>query len=209
MIRISRRLPFALVAIALTACPKKKPEVVPPPAAPAINADSVARANARRDSINAADARERARADSMARADQARRDSIANAERMMNETRAMATAAVYFDYDKSELSADARGILDRKVSMLQANSALRLRIAGNTDERGSDEYNLALGQRRAASAKRYLVQRGVAASRLEVTSFGKEKPAAPGSDESAWSQNRRDEFEITAGGDNLMAPKAP
>jgi peptidoglycan-associated lipoprotein len=208
MIRTSRSIALLLAATSIVACHKKKPVVAPPPA-PAVNTDSIARANARRDSIAAADARERARTDSIARAEAARRDSLANAERMMAETRAMATAAVYFDYDKSDLSADARAILDRKVGMLQANSGLRLRIAGNTDERGSDEYNLALGQRRAAAAKRYLVQRGIDASRLEVTSNGKEKPAATGSDESAWSQNRRDEFEITAGGDNLMAPRTP
>jgi peptidoglycan-associated lipoprotein len=64
---------------------------------------------------------------------------------------------------------------------------------------------MALGQRRAASAKRYLVQRGVDAGRIETVSFGEERPVAQGSDESAWSQNRRDEFEITAGGDNLVA----
>jgi peptidoglycan-associated lipoprotein len=207
MIRLSRSLPLVLVALASAACHKKKPEVAVAPA-PVVNTDSIARANARRDSIAAADARERARADSVTRADQARRDSVANAERTMTETRAMVTAVVHFEYDKSDLSDEARGILDRKVSMLQANPALHLRIAGHTDERGSDEYNLALGQRRAAAAKRYLVQRGIDASRLEVTSFGKEKPVATGSDETAWSQNRRDEFEITAGGDNLMAPKA-
>ncbi|MGH7657512.1 MAG: OmpA family protein, partial [Gemmatimonadales bacterium] len=67
-------------------------------------------------------------------------------------------------------------------------------------------YNLALGNRRAAAAKRYLVNKGVADSRITISSFGEEQPVAMGSDESAWAQNRRDEFEITAGGENLVAP---
>ena len=91
--------------------------------------------------------------------------------------------------------------------MLNANPGLRLRIAGHTDERGSDEYNLALGQRRAAAAKRYLTQHGIAENRIEIISFGEERPAQQGSDESAWSQNRRDEFEIAAGGDTLTLPQ--
>ena len=79
-------------------------------------------------------------------------------------------------------------------------------IAGNCDERGTEEFNLALGQRRAAAVKDYLVQRGVAATRVETVSFGEERPVAQGSDEGAWSQNRRAEFEITAGGQTLKAP---
>jgi len=81
-----------------------------------------------------------------------------------------------------------------------------IRISGHADERGSSEYNLALGQRRAAAAKRYLVERGVAESRVETTSFGEERPACTSADESCYAQNRRDEFEITAGGPNLVRP---
>ena len=89
--------------------------------------------------------------------------------------------------------------LDAKVPVLNANPDVKIRIAGHTDERGSDEYNLALGQRRAASVRRYLVARGVAEGRFEVTSFGEQRPAAPGEGEDAWSKNRRAEFEIIAG----------
>ena len=84
---------------------------------------------------------------------------------------------------------------------------MRVTIAGHADERGSDEYNLALGNRRAASAKRYLENKGVDGSRLDVVSYGEERPLNPGSDEAAWAQNRRDEFQITAGGSNLVAPQ--
>jgi len=83
--------------------------------------------------------------------------------------------------------------------VLVANPALRLRVAGHTDDRGSDEYNIALGQRRAVTVREYLAARGVDASRLDVVSFGEEMPAVPGEDEGAWAQNRRAEFEVVAG----------
>jgi peptidoglycan-associated lipoprotein len=79
-------------------------------------------------------------------------------------------------------------------------------VSGHTDERGSDEYNLALGQRRAAAAKAYLVQHGIADSRIETISYGEERPVAQGSDDAAYAQNRRAEFEITAGGQMLRKP---
>ena len=81
-----------------------------------------------------------------------------------------------------------------------------IRVAGHTDERGSDEYNLALGQRRAAAVKAYLVQHGIPETRIETVSYGEERPIAQGSDESAFLQNRRAEFEITAGGQTLRKP---
>src|SRR5207253_10918461 len=115
-------------------------------------------------------------------------------------------AVVHFDYDQADLRPDARAALDAKIPILQANSNVTIRIAGHTDERGSDEYNLALGQRRAATAKRYLVEHGIAESRIETISYGEERPVAQGSEESAWSQNRRDEFEITAGGGGRLTP---
>jgi peptidoglycan-associated lipoprotein len=80
---------------------------------------------------------------------------------------------------------------------------LRVRVAGHTDDRGSDEYNLALGQRRAASVKRFLTERGVDDARVEIVSFGKERPTCEQQAESCWSRNRRAEFEITAGGATL------
>jgi peptidoglycan-associated lipoprotein len=110
---------------------------------------------------------------------------------------------IYFEYDADELRDDARASLDAKIAILNANPSLRIRVAGHCDERGSDEYNIALGRRRAESAKRYLTDRGVDASRIETSSFGRERPAVQGTTEEAWSKNRRDEFEITAGGENL------
>ena len=106
---------------------------------------------------------------------------------------------VYFAYDMAELSTEARSNLDQKIAVLRANASVRIRIEGHADERGSDEYNIALGQRRAAASRAYLEARGIAANRIETVSLGEEKPAMPGSNESAWSKNRRDEFVIIAG----------
>ena len=91
--------------------------------------------------------------------------------------------------------------------ILQANPSLRVRVQGHTDERGSDEYNLALGQRRAASIKRFFADRGVEERRLDVVSFGRERPATPGDDDAARARNRRAEFEIVAGGEALAGPR--
>jgi peptidoglycan-associated lipoprotein len=116
-------------------------------------------------------------------------------------------AMINFDYDQALVRPTDQETLDRKAAILVANPGVRLRISGHADERGSDEYNLALGNRRAAAAKRYLENKGVDGSRLEVISYGEERPLNPGNDETAYAQNRRDEFEVTAGGNNLTAPQ--
>lgn len=116
-------------------------------------------------------------------------------------------AMINFDYDQSTVRQADQGTLDRKAAILQANPNLKLRISGHADERGSDEYNLALANRRAAAAKRYLENKGIDGSRLEIIAYGEERPLNPGTDESAFAQNRRDEFEVTSGGDNLVAPQ--
>jgi len=101
---------------------------------------------------------------------------------------------VHFDFDQFTLSAEARDILMANAAYLQANSSVRVRIEGHCDERGSDEYNLALGERRAQAAKDYLESLGVAADRLETISYGEELPLDAGHDEAAWAKNRRAEF---------------
>ena len=117
-------------------------------------------------------------------------------------------ARIYFDFDRSDLTDSARAVLDAKLPVLQANPGMRIRILGHTDARGSDEYNLALGQRRAAAARRYLVSRGIAARRFETVSRGEEQPAVPNATtEDEHAQNRRDEFEIIIGGDNITPPQ--
>ena len=104
---------------------------------------------------------------------------------------------IYFDFDAYKLSDQARSTLVKDAELLKKMSAAKVRIEGNCDERGSDEYNLALGEKRARSAMQYLVTMGIPTERLSVISYGKEKPADPGHDEAAWSRNRRDEFVIT------------
>lgn len=113
---------------------------------------------------------------------------------------------IHFDFDMADIRPDDRSLLDRKAAILGANSGLRLRISGHADDRGSDEYNLALGSRRAAAAKNYLVNKGIDAGRIETVSFGEERPIDPGQDETSWQANRRDEFEVTAGGQTLRNP---
>ncbi len=97
---------------------------------------------------------------------------------------------VFFDFDKSSLRSDARTTLERQAAWLAKWDKNNVQLAGNTDERGTREYNLALGQRRANSARDYLVAKGVASSRITTISYGKERPTALGSNEQAWSQNR-------------------
>ncbi|MDX2059655.1 MAG: OmpA family protein [Gemmatimonadales bacterium] len=114
---------------------------------------------------------------------------------------------IYFEYDQDALRSDAQATLERKAAILLANAGLRIRIAGHADERGSDEYNLVLGTRRATTAKRFFEAKGIDASRIEVVSFGEERPADPSSSDAAWAKNRRDEFEILSGADRLVKPQ--
>ena len=97
---------------------------------------------------------------------------------------------VFFGYDQNNLSSDARATLDRQAQWLQRYPQVTVQMAGNTDERGTEEYNLALGQRRANAARDYLVAQGVSGSRISTISYGKERPAAVGSDEQSYAQNR-------------------
>jgi len=190
MTRVSRVVPLSLIlsaaAIAAAACGGSKPTPAPTPAA-ASNTPS----GPNTDSL-----------------DQARRDSIARAQRIADSLRAeqdrlaagvaaarnTITAMIYFDLDKSDLTDQDKASLDQKIPILNANAGLRIRVAGNCDERGSDEYNLALGQRRAEAVVKSLTLLGVKPTQLEATSFGKERPAVPGENEEAWAKNRRAEL---------------
>ena len=100
-------------------------------------------------------------------------------------------STVYFGYDESSLSAEAQATLDRQAAFLKANPSIRIVIEGHCDERGTREYNLALGDRRASAARDYLVAKGVNASRLTTISYGKERPAVGGSNDTSYALNRR------------------
>ena len=115
-------------------------------------------------------------------------------ENQKTEELKSALAKIYFDFDSYKLSEAARSNLVKDAELIKKDSAEKVRIEGNCDERGSDEYNLALGEKRAKAAMEYMVTLGIPAERLSVISYGKEKPADPGHDEVAWAKNRRDEF---------------
>jgi peptidoglycan-associated lipoprotein len=104
---------------------------------------------------------------------------------------------VYFDFDKSDLRQDARDVLSKNAEIIfKSMAGAKIQIEGHCDERGSAEYNMALGERRAKSAQNYLTTLGVKADNLSIISYGKEKPAVIGNDEAAWSKNRRAEFVV-------------
>jgi peptidoglycan-associated lipoprotein len=214
--RIARAgLVLAAVLAACTSNPQ--PAAAPAPVAPdsaalRARADSL-RVAARRDSLAAAraDSLARARQDSLGRsADRARADSV-RAQVLRDSAEATArlpsgldsasdraiAQPVHFDYDRSDLKPEDQAVLDRKVTVLRANPRLTLQIEGHCDERGPDEYNLALGERRAAATKRWLVEHGIADTRLTIISYGEERPADPGHTEEAWAKNRRAEFRVT------------
>jgi peptidoglycan-associated lipoprotein len=107
---------------------------------------------------------------------------------------APSTSAVYFEYDSSQLTPAARDQLAQLAEWLRTRPDARVRIEGHTDERGTDEYNLALGERRAHAIRDHLVRLGVNPASLSTISYGEERPAAPGSGEDAWAQNRRGEL---------------
>ncbi len=98
---------------------------------------------------------------------------------------------VFFGYDQYDISAEARGTLDRQATWLNQYPNTNITIEGHADERGTREYNLALGERRATAVKNYLISAGVSASRINTISYGKEQPAVVGSDPAGWAQNRR------------------
>ncbi len=106
---------------------------------------------------------------------------------------------VYFDLDSYQVRSEAYARLDAQAQWLQRYSAVRVRIEGNADERGTREYNLALGARRAESVRNYLVDRGVSAGRIDTISYGKERPIAEGSNEEAWARNRNAHTAIVSG----------
>jgi peptidoglycan-associated lipoprotein len=190
---------FATVAV--VACGKKPAPATPTPTA---NADSIAAAaKARQDSLDAA---RRAAEEAERLARQRTADSLAALGRSSDAVRTMLATMIHFDFDKSNIRSGDAQVLDQKIAILQANPNVRIRVSGHCDERGSDEYNLALGNRRATSAKQYLVSHGIDAGRVETTSYGEERPIDSAHTEEAWAKNRRDEFDILSGGDVLKLP---
>ena len=128
---------------------------------------------------------------------QARLRELEKAQKLAEEILAFESESIYFDFDKSDLKANAKANLKKKANWLQKNPSFSVRIAGNCDERGTQEYNLALGERRAYSAKKFLLALGISGNRISTISYGEENPADPGHNEKAWAKNRRDDFELS------------
>lgn len=191
---------LALVPVmALGAC-KRRPAVTPGPDTTQGGPVDPGTGTAADDSIRLAnEARDRDRAENERR----------ERERMERETagaREVLTEIVFFQYDSDEISGDAEEKLRLKAAVLAANPNVRLRIEGHADQRGSTEYNLALGQRRAEAVRSFLANYGIDPERFTTVSFGKERPLVEGDDEEAWSRNRRAEFGI-AGGQVTVVPE--
>ena len=176
-------VPVALAYVAGACHQAPPPQVALQPAV-----DSSALRRARQDSIARAEEEARARALAARRAEQRRADSLAALQRT-------SAAMIHFDFDRAVIRPGDAGVLDQKIPILQQNPQLRIRVAGDCDERGSDEYNLALGNRRASAAKQYLTSHGIDASRIEIASYGEERPVDPGHNEEAWAKNRNDQFD--------------
>ena len=156
----------------------------PPPAPPGPDMDSL---RAYQDSVREAEEE----ASRLAAEEAARRAEEAARERARQRASRTLQQMVFFDYDMSDIRA--------KADILRASPQVQLRVEGHADERGSTEYNLALGNRRAVAVRDFLTGFGLSESRFSVVSFGEERPLEAGSDESAWSRNRRGQFVITAG----------
>lgn len=177
---------LSIVALS-SACSRHKASAAPTPATNSANRAAM-------------DAAERENAKLRADAESKRTEDAEAASRTRSSDRAAITTPVVFQFDKSEITDEGLQILDQKVDALQRNAAVRVRIEGNADDSGSDEYNMALSQRRAAIVHRYLTDRGIDASRLQIVSFGEERPACTVSrEEDCRAKNRRDEFVILSG----------
>lgn len=116
---------------------------------------------------------------------------------------------VFFGFDSSTLAGESKTALDDNVRIMQEHSDVKVEVQGHADERGTTDYNIALGQRRAQSVVDYMQAKGVAGSRVKVVSYGEEKPLVSGTSEQAWAQNRRAEFVILYGGDGSVQGTTP
>ena len=181
---------FATVVFAAACRPEPPPPAAPEPTGP-----------------TAAELAEQARLDSIRRAEEAARLAAQQAEREMEErarqARAILDERVFFDYDESTLTTETTATLRAKLEILRSCPSVRLRMEGHADERGTSEYNIALGSERAQSVSAFFSGFGLETARFQTVSFGEEMPLVQGSNEAAWARNRRVEFVITAGANDL------
>jgi len=184
-------LVLVLFAAAVAACGKKTPPVaraVPPPTSAAAAPVAAPRPPAPPEPVPDP---------TVVPPEPVREDAIASAS-LDDLNRNSPINPVFFEYDSSDITSEAQAILDANAAALKKYSSWTITIEGHSDERGTAEYNLALGERRAVAARAYLVSLGIPGDRLRTVSYGKEFPFDPGHDDSAWSKNRRAHFVITA-----------
>lgn len=188
-------LPAVILAAITAACSSNEPPAQPPgPTGPSeeelarMRADSIAAEQARQAEL------ERQRQTELERRREAERQRVIS----------ILEQRVYFEFDQSRLTSAAEATLRQKLDILRQYPQIQLRMEGHADERGSTEYNLALGSRRAAGVVDYFTGFGLSEGRFATVSYGEERPLVPQSNENAWSQNRRVEFVITAGRDSIQ-----
>jgi peptidoglycan-associated lipoprotein len=195
-------LSVALISFG-NACAKKEVKVETPvvdtsaaDAAKKRAAEEAADAAKKRAAEEAA-AKKRAEEEAAAAAAKKRAEAEAAQKLLQDQINAFESEKIYFDYDKADLKPESQTTLENKAKFLNANPSYSLRIEGNCDERGTNEYNLALGERRADAAKNFLSSLGISANRITTISYGEEKPVDPAHNEAAWAKNRRDEFKLS------------
>jgi len=190
----------ALAAVLFVGACKKEPPPPPEPTGP--TAEQLAEEARIRDSIAAAAAAADAAAAEEARLARER-------EAALSAARATLAERIHFDYDMAEIRPDAERVLRDKLGILRASPNVTLRIEGHCDDRGSNEYNDALGNRRAQAVVDFFTNFGLDASRFAIVSFGEDRPLESGENENAWAQNRRAEFIITAGQSDINVGGTP
>lgn len=167
-------LPLSAILLSMTiGCHKKEAPPPPPPPPPVV------------------EKKPEVKVDSSAIKARVRTEALAKAKSEINQS------TIYFDYDKSDIRDEYRSSLHAVVERMKEFSEIRLQISGHCDERGTAAYNLALGERRANAAKKFLKDAGISGSRIDTKSWGEEMPAVEGHNEAAWAKNRRDEFMVS------------
>jgi peptidoglycan-associated lipoprotein len=182
---------FALAVLLTAGCAQKPapPAMTPTPTAqPSVTTEKPSQepAGIKNQGMSETQVNEAARAAEAAQAAQAKAEAEA----------AAGLQRIHFNFDQFTLTPEARDILSKNATFIQNHPGVKVVVEGYCDERGSDEYNLALGQRRADAAKKYLITLGISPNRLSTISYGEERPLDPAHNEAAWAKNRRDEFKL-------------
>ncbi len=181
---------LSMSVLLLWGCPKKAAVTSAPETPPEVRKEAAPA----EDAAKAEEARRAAEAAAAKAAEEAAAARAAEEARERAATAASGLQPIHFDFDQSFIRDDARAVLKANADWLKSHPKVKVRIEGNCDERGTKEYNQALGQRRAASAKKYLTDLGVSAQRISLISYGKEKPVCGESSEDCMLKNRRDDF---------------